>query len=462
MNIIRKSLLILALGFTSALQLVFKNMIFIVILINPLISRAISSQCQEFLKELPSDYKYGWLQVPENWNGANLNKLQIKLFYYTNYKPGQIPIMFFNGGPLGEDHRSYKRFSAKNTENKLGFIYMDQRGTGCSSPIPAATTEQGLRRASLYGTEMNVRDAEAIRKKILGHKTPWRIFGQSHGGSIVNRYIMMFPENILSAYSFAPSLFVDSADFYHRRIDIQNQIMKKVFETFPSAEKAFLKARSIIKDSDCIKTSTGEAVCGSVLLDGYFLYLADPSDWVEFNKDIQTILTEDGRINIDAIKKHNEYTFDFFFSKNYPVIQAIMRQEITTANGYDKRLDCSLGLERLKADGTDIEKLYVSECPVVNVAYNDKLLSLFKNAFPKIKIRSTITHDKILAGLAKNPKLQYFLYTGGLDGLTTPERYFEIAARSSQITHKHYPDKGHFYYYDSEEFWSDLFRVENN
>lgn len=79
-------------------------------------------------------------------------------------------------------------------------LYLDQRGTGLSTPISAATlakrgdTEAQADYVKLFRADNIVRDAEAIRLALLGNKEKeeerkWSVIGQSFGGFCATTYL---------------------------------------------------------------------------------------------------------------------------------------------------------------------------------------------------------------------------------------------------------------------------------
>ena len=82
-------------------------------------------------------------------------------------------------------------------------LLLDQRGTGLSTPV----TAQSLRGLSAkdqaaylrrFRADDIVRDAEAIRKRMIGDRR-WTILGQSYGGFCAMRYLSASPEGLEGA-----------------------------------------------------------------------------------------------------------------------------------------------------------------------------------------------------------------------------------------------------------------------
>ncbi|KAF4625789.1 hypothetical protein G7Y89_g12372 [Cudoniella acicularis] len=128
-------------------------------------------------------------------------------------KKDQKPwFVYLQGGP-GFGCSPPQNFGITNTILDRGYqmLYLDQRGTGLSSPITAATLAlQGdLHRQAdylkLFRADSIVRDCEAIRKTLTAdyptELRKWSIFGQSFGGFCVLTYLSFFPQGLREAFT---------------------------------------------------------------------------------------------------------------------------------------------------------------------------------------------------------------------------------------------------------------------
>ena len=78
-------------------------------------------------------------------------------------------------------------------------LYVDQRGTGLSTPVDAdvlaqwRSVEQQAAYLKLFRADNIVRDCEAIRKYLLADSAPaaqkWTVHGQSFGGFCAVTYL---------------------------------------------------------------------------------------------------------------------------------------------------------------------------------------------------------------------------------------------------------------------------------
>ena len=115
-------------------------------------------------------------------------------------------LVFFQGGP---------GFGALRPENKSGWLkramkeyrvlLLDQRGTGRSAPINyqtlahLATPKKQADYLKNFRADSIVRDAELIRRELIGEKNRWSVLGQSYGGFCVTHYLSTAPDGLKEA-----------------------------------------------------------------------------------------------------------------------------------------------------------------------------------------------------------------------------------------------------------------------
>jgi len=115
-------------------------------------------------------------------------------------------LVFFQGGP---------GFGALRPENKSGWLkralkeyrvlLLDQRGTGRSTPINYqtlacfATPKEQAEYLKNFRADSIVRDAELIRRELIGEKARWSVLGQSYGGFCITHYLSTAPGGLKEA-----------------------------------------------------------------------------------------------------------------------------------------------------------------------------------------------------------------------------------------------------------------------
>jgi len=131
-------------------------------------------------------------------------------------------LVFFQGGPgFGAPRPGGAGGWLKRALQDFRVLLLDQRGTGLSSPITAqtmrhfASPQTQADYVSHFRADNIVRDAEAIRKQLIGDKQ-WSILGQSFGGFCALRYLSAAPEALKEVLITGgiPSLTATADDVY--------------------------------------------------------------------------------------------------------------------------------------------------------------------------------------------------------------------------------------------------------
>ena len=143
--------------------------------------------------ELPLDY-------------AKPGAATISVFAREVVAPGKanahLPyLVFFQGGPgSGAPRPNSNSGWIKRALTEFRVLLLDQRGTGASTPITAQTLRHLTPVAQAdylqhFRADNIVRDAEAIRKMLVGDTT-WSILGQSFGGFCAMNYLSAAPDGL--------------------------------------------------------------------------------------------------------------------------------------------------------------------------------------------------------------------------------------------------------------------------
>jgi len=169
----------------------------------------------------------------------------IRVFVREVVAPGKekldLPyVVFFQGGPGSGSPRPMTNSGwIKRMSQEYRVLLLDQRGTGISTPV----TAQGLRglmpqaqAAYLrhFRADNIVRDAEAIRRQMIGDK-PWTILGQSYGGFCALRYLSAAPEGLETALITGgiPSLTRPVDDVYRATYPRVIEKNRRYYERYP-------------------------------------------------------------------------------------------------------------------------------------------------------------------------------------------------------------------------------------
>ena len=118
---------------------------------------------------------------------------------------------FLNGGPGGrcQAPQSYP-WTQTIIDKGYQLLYLDQRGTGLSTPVTASTLQMRgyndvqAKYLKLYRADNIVRDCEAIRRALTAEypneKKKWSIMGQSFGGFISLTYLSFHPDGLRESF----------------------------------------------------------------------------------------------------------------------------------------------------------------------------------------------------------------------------------------------------------------------
>ncbi|MEU8925714.1 alpha/beta fold hydrolase [Kitasatospora sp. NPDC048545] len=135
----------------------------------------------------------------------------------------QLPwLLYLQGGPGGKSPRPLNAGGWLDHALKTHrVLLLDQRGTGCSTPVTARSAagfgspRQLADHLALHGADSIVADAELIRRRLCGDE-PWETLGQSYGGFVTLSYLSFAPEGLRACYITGglPGLDATADDVY--------------------------------------------------------------------------------------------------------------------------------------------------------------------------------------------------------------------------------------------------------
>ena len=430
--------------------------------------------CEKFRKAIPDFWVQDFLEVPEN--PADPAGRKIKIFYYGKVKPGAVPTVFFNGGPGADSHGS--AFTLQETkpkydkENNISFIYIDQRGNGCSDFYPqmADNTKpdlETLKRLSLYGSTGIVADAEAVRSHLLGSKK-WNVFGQSYGALIVHRYAVNSPEGVNAGFAHANTLNKDGYQRVKTRLASQARVFGDYLKKNPDDEKRFQKLADFLTIDHCYHgKNKDQKICGAEVLQIFAAFLGFQTDWAEIHKWVKEMAPDE--ISETGI---GEFLATFYFGgvSNPLQTKAYAGAVISYTDRNVPLMDryvCYRAQKDLKAESNiELQNVFVSEC-VSNLQWN----SVNKPDFSKepeapqeIKLiqslpRDLLTPEKFAEKLTASTALQFYLYSGQKDSVV-PEANFQeelsLVRELPNLHYTHFPESGHDGFYSEPQVWADI------
>ena len=121
-------------------------------------------------------------------------------------------------------------------------LLLDSRGNGRSSVVlPQTLVRRGNARAQVeylkhFRADSIVRDAELIRRQLVGEGEPWSVLGQSYGGFCAVTYLSMHPQGLRETFITGglPPLSGTPDDYYRHTYPEVQRKTRKFFERYPT------------------------------------------------------------------------------------------------------------------------------------------------------------------------------------------------------------------------------------
>lgn len=415
-----------------------------------------SESCQKFISGLPSDYFHEWISVPEE--PTNPFSVQIQVFYYGPKTLNKNVIAFYNGGPGSNSHSSYyaldRELKERHLEDKVSFIYIDQRGTGCSSGFPIKETDADILRARWYGSTGIVYDSEAIRKKILGDRK-WKVFGQSFGAFVVHRYASLFPESLQAAYAHANTINMDSTDRFYSRIYSQYRVLNMYLQKYPEDRAKLTQLKSYLKLEKCFSTEHLGEICGHEIIANMVYNIGFSDQWDFMHAELTRLVPQE---------EPNDKAIATFISDNIDYASPEMGLSFSVITFFDRNASvgdfpvCTFIYDKLKNQGITEDQLLMNECMgTLQAKITSKDLPQIINTLNGQ--HDHLTLEKFKTGLLRMTPHTFFLYSGEKDTFVPKENFTEeVPALGGLLNYTHFMDSGHEGFYSEDKVWEDLVR----
>ena len=166
-------------------------------------------------------------------------------------------VVFFQGGPgSGSPRPTTNSGWIKRMSQEYRVLLLDQRGTGISTPVTAQSLrglapEEQAEYLRHFRADNIVRDAEAIRRRMIGDK-PWTILGQSYGGFCALRYLSASPEGLEAALITGgiPSLTRPADDVYRATYPRVAEKNRRYFERYPQDAERVREIAAHLREHD--------------------------------------------------------------------------------------------------------------------------------------------------------------------------------------------------------------------
>lgn len=401
--------------------------------------------CKAFIKALPENYFHDWMTVPEDPSQPDGNKISI--FYYGD-KNSELPrVMFFNGGPGSDSHGNHSRIEKsladQGLDHKVSMVFMDQRGTGCSSPFPEGNFDEVVERAIHYGSEGIVFDAEQIRIKLLGENKKWRIYGQSYGAFVLHRYAALYPKSIERAIAHAGVITPDPMERLVNRLYSQLRVKEMYLQTYPEDRAKFQILKKALSDQEfCLKEETyQEEYCGFQILIGLNSYLGF-NRWKNLHADLN-LLVHDDKVDLIELQKY----LNDMAEPNDSLGTSI---SLSTIDYYDRNT-ISMNLENCSKAQELISKKFSIQADLTDFTECSSPLQFKSQGKVAKKVKAYLGERQSILnlgdfrkGLSEMTEKGFFLYSGEKDTFVPVESFkVEITAVGDLLNYTHFSNSGH-------------------
>ncbi|TKJ18944.1 alpha/beta fold hydrolase [Blastococcus sp. CCUG 61487] len=181
--------------------------------------------------------------VPLHWSDDDGPAIEV--FVRELVRPDQrdadLPLLLFlQGGPGGKSPRPTRGGWIPRALQQFRVVLLDQRGTGRSSRVTAATMARfpdpraAAAHLLAFRADSIVADAEHVRATLYGGRR-WTTLGQSYGGFLTLTYLSRAPQALdrCLVTGGLPSLRPDARELYRRTYPRVAARTRRFYERFP-------------------------------------------------------------------------------------------------------------------------------------------------------------------------------------------------------------------------------------
>jgi pimeloyl-ACP methyl ester carboxylesterase len=152
-------------------------------------------------------------------------------------------LVFLQGGPGFPGPRPLKKEGwLKRALEDYHVLLLDSRGNGRSSVVlPQTLARRGDARAQAdylmhFRADSIVRDAELIRRRLLGEDEPWSVLGQSYGGFCAVHYLSRYPQGLREVFITGglPPLSGSADEYYRHTYPEVERKTRNFFARYPA------------------------------------------------------------------------------------------------------------------------------------------------------------------------------------------------------------------------------------
>lgn len=417
------------------------------------------NRCNDFIKTLPQNYVYGFVEVPEDYSQPDERK--IKIFYYGRLLSEKLPVIFFNGGPTGESGGSYQLLTSQQKKNPtyddIPFLFMDQRGNGCSDPYPQGSSPEIIQRLTYYGSKEIVKDSEALRRQLNIPK--WKVLGHSYGAAIAHRYLIDEPNNLIAIYAYANVINHNPIQRMAYRLLSQKRIFDEFFKVYPEDFARMQVLQQEVIKKTCFKSTIGvETVCGTSTLAPLFGLLGSQNNWPILHGWLKAMVQDNKIVTAKVVDYAQKYIFIKAGAISMKRLAGLVINIVDNPGTYNDFNYCSQAASLVKASGENIDTWFWHECATMIESGSAVLAEPYKT-IRNLPQTNLLALGPFVNSLKMHPEVPFYLYSGGKDPYVPVELFKdELDMVSDLVTYRHFTDAGHDGYLTESAVWDDLHR----
>lgn len=276
---------------------------------------------------------------------------KIKVFARELIAPGKehadLPfLVFFQGGPGSGAPRPMANSGwIKRALSEFRVLLLDQRGTGLSTPVMAqtlrhfASPEAQANYLQHFRADNIVRDAEAIRKLLIGDKL-WSILGQSFGGFCAMNYLSSAPQGLKEVLitGGTPSLTRTADELYRQTYATLIAKNRRYYERYPDDVARVHEIVAHLSEYAVQMPSGGRLTADRFLQLGHAFGMSDGFETIHYLIEQAFVDTEHGReINWNFLS-HMECEQGFDTHPIYSLLQEACYTQMAASNWSAERI----------------------------------------------------------------------------------------------------------------------------
>lgn len=420
--------------------------------------------CNKFVSQVKSEnlVETSLIQVPLDYSDKN-SKQKMNVFYWQRKgtNPSKVPVLLIHGGPGGNSWRYYNAQKKSSYEGDI--VAMDNRNEGCShvkayDDLPDAYDKFRARNI--------VRDLEALRIKLYGKNSKWRIFGQSRGTTISHYYLEMFPESLESVQTHGGAMTTaKTAEKYTLQRSYFNARGSQRFALkFPEGAEVVRTAKKYFQDQGiCLPMNLGmmnlpiserPTVCGALITDSISYKLSNYARWKDLSDSLTALKLPDGSLDTKKVVDNFQKEIDGNIYVQY-------MNYILGTNSRDNGSPAPRNFQAINND-RELQKALISEGRFVANAVYPAYLSL---GYPRVLGSSDQLDFNNVKSFLKNyeaknsQKFKLTIFSSYFDTIGGPEMYVEEKQILGEyVDFKILPNSGHEGWGTEKEILDLIFR----